>query len=119
MTFLGMVYTITLAWATQDHDWMISNLYHGRDCSHPIMIPCSPCKSDTALYTAPLLEFCFFQLILCQNMQRRFVCLTRNIGFTGPKCRYLYTVCIAWHCDHSEVHSKRQTFYFLNLNGFL
>ena len=44
---LGAVYAITFAWATRDNDWMITNLYHGRDCSHPIVVPCYPDKSDS------------------------------------------------------------------------
>ena len=52
-------------------------------------------------------------------MQCRIACLTRSIEFTRPKCRDSYTVCIAWHCDDSEVHSKRQTFYSFHLVRFL
>ena len=44
---LHTVDSIALAWATRNYDWMISNLYHGRDCSHPIVVPCYPGKSDS------------------------------------------------------------------------
>ena len=83
------------------------------DACHPY-----ECHSCIIVYTAPYSNF-VSQLILCQNMQCRIACLTRSIEFTGPKCRDSYTVCIAWHCDDSEVHSKRQTFYSFHLVRFL
>ena len=50
--FYGVVYTMTLAWATQNHDWMIRNLYHGRDCSHPIVVPGCPGNKSNSVHQA-------------------------------------------------------------------
>ena len=75
---------------------------------------------NSCTHASPCMErLLYSQLILCQNKQCRIACLTQSIEFTRPKCRDSYAVCIAWHCDDSEVQSKRQTFYSFHLVRFL